>query len=169
MSDYRTGLNEASREIRPTAWFAFKACLWAMLVILGLGAVGWGLGWFGEMAQVAHEQFGSRASLAKYEEFKNISAHLDKKAADIKILEGRMTAMDATYKDVQRIKWPREDREQYNLWSSEVAGVKASYNQLAAEYNANMAKFNYAFANVGELPKGAVTPLLREFRTYVTQ
>lgn len=165
---YRDELNDASREIRPTAGFAFKVGLWAMLVVFALGVVGYGLGWFTETAQVAREQFGPRASLAKYEEFKNMAAQLDKKLADIKVYEGRMTAMDATYKDVQRTRWPREDREQYNLWSSEVAGVKASFNLLAAEYNANMAKFNYAFANVGELPKGAAKPLQREYRTYVT-
>jgi hypothetical protein len=77
--------------------------------------------------------------------------------------------MDKTYAKLERQKWPREDREQYNVWSSEVAGVKASYNSLAAEYNAAMAKFNWRFANAGDLPKGADKPLPREFKTYVNQ
>ena len=77
--------------------------------------------------------------------------------------------MNETYKDLLRNQWPREDREQYNVWSSEVAGVKASYNSLAAEYNSQMAKFNWRFANVGELPQDAEKPLLREFKPYTTQ
>lgn len=137
--------------------------------IIALMAVGWGLGWFGEATQVAHDEFGPKALLAKYEWFKDAAANLEKKQADITVYDGRMKAMDGTYKGVPRQKWAREDREQYNVWTSEVAGVKASYNQLAADYNAQMAKFNWRFANAGELPKGADIPLPREFKPYVTQ
>ena len=63
----------------------------------------------------------------------------------------------------------KTDREQMYVWMSEVAGIKANYNQLAAEYNANMAKFNWAFANKGQLPIGAEVPLPREFKPYTTQ
>ena len=168
-SEYRKSLDEASHEIRPTGWFVFKVLVVLLFVGFGVSAVGYGLGWFSEAAKVTQEQFGPRAPLAKYEWFKDASAQLDKKQADITVYESRMKGMDATYKSVERIKWPREDREQYNIWSSEVAGVKASYNALAADYNAQMAKFNYAFANVGQLPKGAETPLPREYKPYVTQ
>lgn len=140
----------------------------AVLIAL-IAGIGYGFGWFGETAQVAKEEFGPRAALAKYEWFKDASAQLDKKQADIAVYERRLKAMDETYKDLARQKWPREDREQYNTWSSEVAGVKASYNMLAAEYNSQMAKFNWQFANKGELPKGADEPLPREFKPYTTQ
>ena len=144
-----------------------------ILLIFALGiitsVIGYGLGWFGEAAQVAQEEFGPRAMLEKYEWFKDAAAQLEKKQADITVYDGRMTAMNETYKDLARQKWPREDREQHNVWSSEVAGVKASYNTLAAEYNAQMAKFNWRFANIGELPKGADKPLPREFKPYTTQ
>lgn len=134
-----------------------------------VSVIGYGLGWFGEAAQVAKQEFGPQAMLTKYEWFKDAAAQLEKKQADITVYNGRMTAMNETYKDLARQKWPREDREQYNVWSSEVAGVKASYNSLAAEYNAQMAKFNWRFANIGELPKGADEPLPREFKPYTTQ
>jgi len=140
-----------------------------ILVLSVLGSVvGHGLGWFGEAARVTQEQFGPRAMLVKYEWFKDAAAQLEKKRADITVYEGRMTSMNDDYKDLPRQNWPREDREQYNVWSSEVAGVKAGYNSLAADYNAQMAKFNYAFANIGDLPKGAETPLPREFKPYIT-
>lgn len=140
----------------------------AVLGVLVWG-IGYGLGWFGEAARVAQEEFGPRAMLEKYEWFKDAAAQLEKKQADITVYDGRMTAMNETYKNLAREKWPREDREQWNVWSSEVAGVKASYNMLAAEYNAQMAKFNWRFANKGDLPKGADTPLPREFKPYTTK
>jgi hypothetical protein len=141
------------------------------LLVVGslVSVLGYGLGWFSEAAKVAQEEFGPRAMLEKYEWFKDAAAQLEKKQADIAVYGSRMTAMSETYKDLPRQKWPREDREQYNVWSSEVAGVKASYNSLAADYNAQMVKFNWRFANIGELPKGADKALPREFKSYVTQ
>lgn len=142
-----------------------------LLFALGIlvSVLGYGFGWFSEAAKVTQEEFGPRAMLKKYEWFKDASSELEKKQADVKVYEGRMTAMAESYKPFERQKWAREDREQYNVWSSEVAGVKASYNSLAAEYNAQMAKLNWRFANVGELPKGADNPLPREFKPYVTE
>jgi len=50
-----------------------------------------------------------------------------------------------------------------------VAGIKASYNQLAAEYNAGMVKINWRYTNVGDLPPGSTEPLPREFKPYITE
>lgn len=159
---------ERAAEHGPMA-FVFKIILAVVVLGVFVGVIGYGLGWFGEAAQVTQEEFGPRAMLQKYEWFKDAAAQLEKKQADITVYDGRMKSMSETYKDLARHKWPREDREQYNVWVSEVAGVKASYNSLAAEYNAQMAKFNWRFANVGELPKGADMPLPREFKPYTTQ
>ena len=134
-----------------------------------LSVVGYALGWFSEAGQVAQEQFGPRAALEKYEWFKDVAAQLEKKQADIAVYEGRLNELAKAYQNLPRQKWPREDREQYSTWSSEVAGIKASFNTLAAEYNAGMAKFNWSFANAGELPKGADKPLPREFKQYIAQ
>ena len=138
-----------------------------VLVVL-IAGIGYTTSWFGEAASVAKEEFGPRAMLEKYEWFKDASAQLDKKKADIQVYETRTKSLDETYKEIGRHEWPREDREQYNLWLTEVAGVKASFNGLAASYNSQMAKFNFKFANVGELPKGATEPLPREFKSYAT-
>lgn len=139
------------------------------LAIVGalVGGIGYVFGWFAETGQVVQDEFGPRAMLKKYEWFKDASANLDKKLADIKVYESRMTGMTESYQNATRAKWAREDREQYNVWSSEVAGVKASYNALAAAYNSQMAKFNWRFANRGELPPGATEPLPREYKPYV--
>lgn len=146
----------------------FKATAPALGVLVVVIMVATVLG-CNEAAEVAREEFGPKALLAKYEWFKDTAAELDKKQADIKVYDGRITAMNDTYKDLPRQEWPREDREQYNLWTSEVAGAKAGYNSLAAEYNAQMAKINWKFTNAGDLPKGADTPLPREFKTYESQ
>lgn len=147
----------------------FKILPIMLVIIVTLGAAGYALGWFGEVASVAKQEFGPSAMLKKYEWFKDAAAQLEKKQADISVYDGRTKAMDDTYKGTSRQKWARDDREQYNVWMSEVAGVKASYNSLAADYNAQMAKFNWQFANVGDLPKGADKPLPREFKSYETK
>jgi hypothetical protein len=77
--------------------------------------------------------------------------------------------MEESYLGQPRKDWARDDREQYNTWQSEVSGVKAGYNTLAADYNAQMAKFNWSFANAGQLPKGADKPLPREYKPYETE
>lgn len=122
-----------------------------------------------EAVDVAVDEAGPRALLKKYQWFKDASAQLDKKTADVKVYEARFKSMEEGYKGQRRSEWAREDREQFNLWTSEVAGIKASYNGLAAEYNSAMSKINWAFCNQGDLPKGAETPLPREYKPYVTQ
>lgn len=141
-----------------------------VVIVLGscVAIVGYVAGWFGEAARVAQEEFGPEEALRKYEWFKDAAAQLEKKQADIEVFQARITSQNEAYEGVPRKDWPRDEREQRSIWESEVAGVKASYNQLAAEYNAQMAKFNWQFANVGDLPEGAEEPLPREFKSYTT-
>jgi hypothetical protein len=140
-----------------------------ILALFGIIVLGSLLGWFNEGAKVAQEEFGPRAMLQKYEWFKDAAAQLEKKQADIAVYDSRLTGMKEAYTGVVKSAWPRDEREQFNIWVSELAGVKASYNSLAAEYNAQMAKFNWRFANKGDLPKGAENPLPREFKPYTMQ
>ena len=119
--------------------------------------------------QTVEDQYSPKVLLEKYEWFKDAAAQLDAKDANIKVLQKRTANMDAMYKDVRRMNWPRQDLDQYNLWQNEVAGVIASYNNLAADYNSQMSKFNYRFCNVGTLPAGAITILPREYRAYKTE
>jgi hypothetical protein len=118
-------------------------------------------------ADTAYKEFKPETLLKKYEQYKDISAALDKKIADIGIYQGRIDDLKSVYVGVPRQKWLSSDVDQMNLWMSEVAGVKASYNSLAAEYNSAMSKFNYRFCNVGDLPRGATIPLPKEFKPYI--
>lgn len=141
------------------------------LLVVGLLALGlsclfgiffWVISLFSEAAQVGQEEFGPRALLVKYELFKDQAAALDSKRATIEVTEQALAELRT-----QQTSWTRADREEYYLRVSELRGLKASYNSLAAEYNASMSKFNYRFANVGELPEGASQPLPREFKPYL--
>jgi hypothetical protein len=139
-----------------------------VVLLVVLPVFGFVFGWWGEAAKVAHDEYGPKAMLKKYEAFKDIAAQLEAKLATIQVAEGRTKSMEESYKGKPRSEWDRTDKEQYNVWSSELSGMKASYNSLAAQYNADMAKFNYSFANTGSLPQGAERPLPREFKPYVT-
>ncbi len=138
------------------------------VAVIGISLLSRGCDWLGKAADVVSEQVDPRVMLKRYEWFKNASAECDKKVADIQVYKGRLTSMQKSYEGTQRKDWDRTDKEQFNLWESEVAGVVASYNSLAAEYNAAMAKINYRFTNRGNLPAGATEPLRREVRAYET-
>jgi hypothetical protein len=127
-----------------------------------------GCSWLGKASDVAAQQVDPALMLKRYEWFKDVAAQCDKKSADIQVYKSRLASMEKSYADTPRKDWDRTDKEQFNLWEQEVAGVIASYNGLAAEYNAAMSKINYAFTNVGTLPKGAAEALPREIREYKT-
>ena len=161
----QTGSDDAGAAKGTLALF-LKGFLGLLAVIVLVWITGSTLGWFQEAAEVSREEFGPRALLQKYEWFKDASAQLDKKQADIRVYEARLDALEQAYTGVDRAQWDRVDKQQSNQWHAELAGVIASYNGLAAEYNAEMSKFNWRFANVGELPQGATQPLPREYKPY---
>lgn len=146
----------------------FKVFIALTIFSVVTGVVGYGLGWFGEAAQVAQEEFGPRRLLEKYEWFKDAAAQLDAKHASIATYEASFRETKQTY-GADALKWPRDVREDLSVRSQAVAGLKASYNTLAADYNSQMAKFNWRFTNAGDLPQGATQVLPREFRAYVTE
>lgn len=146
---------------------SFLIVLGIIVLLVILVIVGNALRWFGGAIEVAHEEFSAKALLQKYEWFKDTSASLNKKQADIKIYDSRIKQMEEDYKDASRKDWDRTDKEQMSIWQTELAGVKASYNSLAAEYNSQMVKFNWRFCNKGTLPEGATEPLPREFAPYI--
>jgi hypothetical protein len=170
---YRDDYQEAEREVYWTLPRVF-----VLLLVLGMGGTILGtafcaLGLIGGAANnaagVVQKEFYPDALLRKYEWFKDASAALDKKQADVRVYDARLTALIVANTGLKRSQWPRDDREQSSIWMSEEAGIKASYNQLASEYNSEMAKFNWRFTNVGDMPPGATTPLPREYKPYIEQ
>jgi hypothetical protein len=122
--------------------------------------------WLGRAVDMVSDQVDPYELQRKYELFKDQAAQLDKKKADIAVYEKRFRAFGSKNLDCPET-LSRARSEQCLVWTQEVAGVIASYNGLAAEYNANMSKWNYSFCNIGTLPKGATETLPREFKPYI--
>jgi len=139
-----------------------------MVIGMGLGTVSWLAGWIGGAAKVVRTEFGPENAFKRYQWFKDVSATLDKNIADIQVYDRRIKNLSADYKGEPRSKWARDDREQHNVWISELAGIKARYNSLASEYNSAMVKINFAFTNLGDLPPGATTALPKAYKPYIT-
>lgn len=120
--------------------------------------------------ETAYQEFKPSELLRKYEWFKDASAQCDAKLATLGVYESRFDDMKESYgpDSLNRRVWDRSDKEQWNIWESEYSGVKASYNDLASQYNSSMAKFNYRFCNTGGLPEGQTEVLPREYKPYIT-
>lgn len=100
--------------------------------------------WFaGDATNVAKQEFSATAMLKKYEWFKDASAQLEKKFSDITVYESNIKIMQEEYAGTERKDWDRLDKQQFNQWRTELAGIKSSYNDLSAEYNAQSSKFNW--------------------------
>lgn len=128
-----------------------------------------GCGMVCEARQAAQEEAGPRALLRKYEWFKDAAAKLDAMTANIEVQAGRRDGMERRYTGVEPKDWHRSDVERLAVVEAELAGLKAAFNGLAADYNARMVKANYAFTNAGELPAGESRVLPREYRVYITK
>lgn len=111
-----------------------------------------------DTANVIHNEFGASALLKKYEYFKDLSAAIDKKRADLDAYKANLK--DYNPKD-------KDDKFYYEQSKMEAMGILTMYNQLVSDYNSGMSKFNYAFCNVGTLPSSNLDPLPREYKPYL--
>jgi hypothetical protein len=145
------------KETTAWLWGLFKFVVLPFIAMFALSSIfGNAIGLFSEGAAVAGEELGPRAALRKYEWFKNASTQLARKAADITVYQSRVDDMAEGYMGTPRKDWDRVDKEQMSQWMAEVARVKASYNGLAAEYNAAASKVNWASFE-GDVPHTVTT------------
>ena len=147
----------------------FAAGMLILLLVFFIGTCNTGAALIQNAQKMVYDQYKPEELLRKYEWFKDAAAQLDAKLSNLEGYEARFVDMRKNYgKDsLNRTSWGREDKEQWNIWQSESVGLKASYNDLSAQYNAAMVKFNYRFCNRGDLPQGATEVLPREYRTYI--
>lgn len=143
----------------------FMGLLIMGVIGLGLNVVGGFFGWIGQAQQVAQEEFNPRAMLTKYEWFKNTASALAAKQQSIYVLEGRVKSLYEDYEGTKRKDWDRVDKQNMNIWRQETAGLKLSYNNLAAEWNSQIDKFHWR-PFLGSLPPGAEQVLSSEFAPY---
>jgi len=144
----------------------FGVIILVIICIAILSVLSMTLHWCGRAADVAVQEMDPAVLLARYMWFKDSSAQLDKKMADIKVYDTKLKGMSTMY-GADAKTWPRDVRNDHSIWSQEVAGIKASYNTLAGEYNSAMSKINWRFTNRGMLPQGATEVLPREYKPYI--
>jgi len=175
--DRREGENKMKQECKGNRCANKKGALVVVvkvsvaLFIFGifLGAFGWNMGWCSESAEVGvKEDLSSHAALNRYGWFKELSAHLNKKQSEIDALKLRLSALGGFYKNTPFYLYSENHKKQAKLWLSEVARLKAGFNDLATRYNSEHAKLNWRFANMDELPKGAEKTLPKEYELLYT-
>ena len=105
-------------------------------------------------------EFKASTLLKKYEYFKDLSAAIDQKKAEIIVYESELANMTLVDKD---------DKFYYQQRKSELLGLVSIHNDLCAQYNSAMSKANYNFTNIGSLPQGATEILPREVKPYINQ
>jgi hypothetical protein len=148
-------------------FFAAMGIAIAVFVFIGMVWAIEGAGWFASRTvDVIQQQIDPAELLRKYELFKDEAAQLDAKAASIRIKRGQIASVKS---GPMGRAMDRTNREQLMIWQQELGGMEYSFNELAADYNAQMSKINYRFCNVGQLPQGATVPLPRDFKPYMEE
>jgi hypothetical protein len=131
--------------------------------------LGTGVRYAQDAADTVFSETKASTILQKYVVLKDMHSALAAKQASITVYAARLSELEEAYGAQPRNLWDRTDKELHSQWVTEVAGLKASFNSLAAQYNAAMAKINWRFCNVGDLPQGATEPLPREYVSYIAQ
>lgn len=124
--------------------------------------------WVGNAATTVREQFSPSTMLARYEWFKDAYSRLNAFDANLSVYSASRKSLLETY-GADATKWPKDVRQEIAQQRREIDGIVAARNNLAADYNASMAKFNWRFTNAGDLPAGATVVLPREVATYIIQ
>lgn len=123
--------------------------------------------WFGQATNVIHNEFSPQTMLNRYNWFKDCYSRINSFDANISAYKNTLIETRKTYGEPNT--WPVDVRKDISLQTREINGILSMRNNLASEYNANMAKFQFRFTNVGDLPAGATEPLPREIIEYKLQ
>lgn len=117
------------------------------------------LGWCGEAAQVAHDEFGPKAALKKYEWFIDQSHAIAKMDQDVRLYADRLKAVDREFAPygADRSRWAPDVRMQYEHERADdrddLVSIISQRNNLVREYDAASDKFDWApFKTRGDLP-----------------
>lgn len=135
-----------------------KIAAWIILGFLAILTVTTFMKCSSNGANTVYTEFSPSALLKKYEQFKDLSAAIDKKRADIEMYRVEIESVTVESK---------EDKEYLLMKKNELIGIISVHNSLCSEYNAKMSKFNYRFTNVGDLPYSNAEPLPREIKPYI--
>jgi hypothetical protein len=107
-----------------------------------------------------------REAQRAYEWLAETAAALDAKRATIETMAAGIRDIEARMGDAAPASWPRHVFDEHRQSARELRGVVQSYNRVAAEYNAEMARWKERFATRQGLPAGATRPLPRTFEPH---
>ena len=114
-----------------------------------------------DAAKTVNKEFNASTLLKKYEDFKNLSAAIDEKRAEIEMYQSEIQEMS------ENKSMDKDDKFYLQQRKSELLGIISIHNGLCADYNSAMSKFNYRFTNRGDLPATNLEPLPREIKPYI--
>lgn len=119
-----------------------------------------------QATNVALKEYGPEAVNRKYQWLKEAREALDQKKANIAARQAVLQELEANYSEVSRSEWAKSDLTEYNLARSELTGSKEAYNNLAAQYNAEIKKVTVGIANYGVEPPTGFDGLPTEYAPY---
>lgn len=135
---------------------------WIIVFIIAISCVTMCTGVCNSTTSTVVKEFAPGALLKKYEYFKDLSAGVDKADANIKMYQEEIADLE------KKNDGSRDDKFYIQQRKSELMGLISVRNSVAADYNAQMSKFNWRFTNAGDLPAGATVPLPRDYKPYQT-
>lgn len=131
----------------------YKVVVYFIIGFLGMSLILFTCNMCNDGSETVQNEFKPSALLKKYEYFKDLSAGIDKKRADIELYRSEVES--------------EKDVVERNQLKAELRGIISVHNQLCSEYNSAMSKFNFRFTNNGDLPASNLDPLPREIKPYI--
>jgi len=141
----------------------FALSLFFSVMGIGFNILGTGAKMVNNGIDTAYNEFKPEAMLRKYEWFKDAAGQLTAKRNNLTVLSAKIKPLRA----MKRKDMDRQDKQDLALWESELAGLAMSYNNLVAEYNSQLSKFNWKPFK-GDLPIGAEQVLNENYALYTT-
>lgn len=142
--------NDYEEAVEKGPWSVFWKIFWTVAAMAAvILTAGYFLGWFGEAAKVAQDEFGAKAALAKYEWFIEQATRIEKMDKDIGLFEARVKGVESQYQGYGKdmAKWPPHIQVQYNKERQQaredLIAIASQRNNLVREYNAASEKFNW--------------------------
>ncbi len=115
---------------------------------LGIKAAGIVGGFVGGAMDVVQQEFNPQEIQRKYLWFKQSHAALDAKDQNIKNILAMIDEVSAVPRD-QRTE---DDTFELRQNRTVLMGMKANFNKMASEYNANVSTWNWGYFDKGEYP-----------------
>jgi len=158
---------EFDEDMKSAKWY-FWRIFWSVLGIgIVISIIGYGLGWFGEAAQVAKDELGPKRAAEKYTWFLQQAKYVKEADANIRIYRQKDTVITKQYErdyGTNHKTWDMLASQNYQkdvrTNRDQLSAAIAARNNLVADYNAASANFLWApFKSKSDCPDSAFVQL----------